>query len=81
VRQERRRLHVAVAEALENGPDRSGYSPLRAPYFVAWKDPSRARLLRSPGELRSAEAGGEITIEWTVTVVNMPLLTWPGGQR
>lgn len=68
-------------DVFEAGPDRAGYSPLRAVQLVTWKDPSKARLLRSADEVRAAESAGELTIERPGAVVNMPLLTWPGGQR
>lgn len=68
-------------DVFENGPDRSGYSPLRAVHVVTWNDPAKARLLRSVDEVKKAEAAGDLSIERTGSVVNMPLLTWPGGQR
>lgn len=68
-------------DVFENGPDRTGYSPLRAVNLVTWRDASNARLLRSADEVKAAESAGEVTIERPGAVVNMPLLTWPGGQR
>ncbi len=68
-------------DVFENGPNRSGYSPLRSLNLVTWKDPSKARLLRSVEEVKAAQGAAEITIERPGVVVNMPLLTWPGGQR
>lgn len=55
--------------------------PLRVVHLVRWKHPEFARDLRSVGEVRAAEAKGEVTIERTGVVVNMPMLTWPGGRR
>ncbi len=68
-------------DIFENGPSRSGYSPLRSLNVVTWRDPARARLLRSVDEVRAAAEAGEIAIERPGAIVNMPLLTWPGGQR
>ncbi len=68
-------------DVFENGPNRSGYSPLRSLNLVSWKDPAKARLLRSVDEVKMAAAAAEIGIERPGAVVNMPLLTWPGGQR
>lgn len=62
-------------------PNAQGYSPLRALGLVTWKDQSKARLLMSAEEVRAAESAGELTIERTGIVVNMPMLRWPGGQR
>ncbi len=69
------------ADVFDSGPNRAGYSPLRAVNLVIWKDPSKARLLKSAGDVKAAEGSGEIEIERPGAVVNMPLLTWPGGQR
>ena len=60
-------------------PGTPGYSPLRAVNLVTWTDPSRARVLKSAAEVQEAEARGELTIERPGAVVNMPLITWPGG--
>jgi len=62
-------------------PGSERYSPLRAVHLVAWKDARAARLLKSVAEVKEAEARGEITIERPGVVVNMPVLTWPGGRR
>jgi len=50
-------------------------------HLVKWKDESKAVLLRSADEVRQAESRGEVTIDRPGAVVNMPLLTWPGGRR
>ncbi len=60
---------------------RPDYTPLRRVNLVRWRDESRQRLLRSAAELGDAESRGELTIETTSAVVNMPMLTWPGGHR
>jgi hypothetical protein len=60
-------------------PGTPGYSPLRAVNLVTWTDPARARVLRSAAELQEAQARGELTVERPGAVVNMPLITWPGG--
>lgn len=66
-------------DIFDSPPETPGYSPLRAVNLVTWADPSQARLLRSTDELFAAEAAGEVTVERPGAVVNMPLLTWPGG--
>jgi hypothetical protein len=48
---------------------------------VRWKDPRAARELKSAAEVRRAESSGEIAIATPGIVVNMPMLTWPGGKR
>lgn len=69
------------ADVFDRPPGTDGYSPLRALNLVAWKDERNARELRSAAEVKAAEAAGEITIQRPGVVVNMPLLTWPGGRR
>ncbi len=68
-------------DVFDSGPTRPEYTPLRAVQLVKWRDESRAVLLKSADEVRQAESRGEVTIERSGAVVNMPLLTWPGGQR
>lgn len=57
------------------------YSPLRAVNLVTWEDPASARELTSAAEVLEAEEQGELTTGQPGVVVNMPMVTWPGGQR
>lgn len=68
-------------DVFDNPPGTAGYSPLRAIHQVRWKNDRAARELESAAEIRRAEAQGEITITQPGVVVNMPMLTWPGGKR
>jgi len=68
-------------DIFDDPPGTPGYSPLRALHLVAWKSPSAARLLKSAAEVKEAETKGEVTIQRPGVVINMPMLTWPGGQR
>ncbi len=68
-------------DVFDNPPGTPGYSPLRRIVLVTWKDGTRPRLLRSVAELKDAEARGLLTIKDSGAVVNIPLLTWPGGHR
>lgn len=68
-------------DVFDRPPGTDGYSPLRALNLVAWKDERSARVLKSAAEVKEAEAKGEVTIERPGVVVNMPMLTWPGGRR
>lgn len=68
-------------DVFDNPPGKEGYSPLRRLNLVTWKSEQPARELRSAVELRAAADKGELTIQRTGVVVNMPLLTWPGGRR
>lgn len=69
------------SDVFDHPPGSEGYRPLRAVHLVRWKDERAARRLRSAAEVRAAERAGEVTIERPGVVVNMPLVTWPGGRR
>lgn len=62
-------------------PGDDDYSPLRTVVLVSWHNEDQARELRSGEDVRAAADAGEVELEQTDVVVNMPLLTWPGGQR
>jgi hypothetical protein len=68
-------------DVFDNPPGTSGYRPLRELNLVTWKSGYRARILRSAAEVKGAAARGEVTIRRTGIVINMPMLSWPGGQR
>jgi hypothetical protein len=68
-------------DVFDHPPGTPGYRPLRAIHLVRWKDERAARLLTSASEVEAAERAGAITVERTGVVANMPLVTWPGGQR
>ena len=70
-----------TADVFDRLPGNKGYSPLRRVNLVYWKDEKRARVLKSAAEVIDAQRAGELRIESTGIVVNMPLLTWPGGER
>jgi len=69
------------SDVFDNPPGTPGYSPLRSIALVTWKDETAARTLKSAAEVKAAEGKGEITLKRPGVVVNMPLLTWPGGKR
>lgn len=68
-------------DVFDRPPGTDGYSPLRALNLVTWKTEQSARELKSAAEVKAAETAGEVSIERPGVVVNMPMLTWPGGQR
>lgn len=68
-------------DVFEHPPGTEGYRPLRSLNFVTWKKETAARELRSATEVKEAKNRGEVVLERTGVVVNMPLLTWPGGRR
>jgi hypothetical protein len=65
----------------DNPPGTEGYSPLRLMSMVTWIDETKARELKSAGEVLSAAEAGELTITQTPVVLNMPFIVWDGGQR
>lgn len=69
------------SDVFDHPPGSPRYRPLRAVHLVTWKNERSARLLTSAAEVLAAEKAGEVTIERPGVVVNMPLVTWPGGSR
>jgi hypothetical protein len=68
-------------DIFDSTPKDANYSPLRRLNLVTWKARQAARELKSMQELEEAEGKGELTIAQPGIVVNMPMLTWPGGRR
>ena len=68
-------------DVFDNPPGTKEYSPLRALNLLAWKNEGAARELRSAAEVKKAIDAGELVVEQPAVVINMPLLTWPGGYR
>ena len=68
-------------DVFDSPPGHAGYSPLRKIIFVRWADAATPRILKSAEDVTQAEADGRISLETSAIVVNMPMLTWPGGRR
>jgi hypothetical protein len=68
-------------DVFDNPPPTAGYRPLRALIKVTWKDEKASRLLKSAAAVKEAESKGEVKLEPAGVVINMPMLTWPGGRR
>lgn len=68
-------------DVFEHPPDTDLYTPLREIVLVTWHAEASARLLTSALEVEDRLADGSLTGESTGIVVNMPMITWPGGQR
>jgi len=68
-------------DVFDNPPGTAGYSPLRALNLVTWKKEESARELKTAAEVKRAVNRGEVTVERPGVVINMPMLTWPGGSR
>ena len=62
-------------------PGDQGYSPLRAIVLATWIGGTTAGELRSVDELETAESKGELAMKRPGVVVNISVLTWPGGHR
>jgi hypothetical protein len=69
------------ADVFENAPDDAGYTPLRRIVFVTWKDASKAKEIKSAADIQTFAANGDVTLEKSNVVVNMPFITWKGGKR
>lgn len=68
-------------DVFDSAPGDEAYSPLRALNLVTWEDAGAAEVLRSAAEVQAAIDGGRLTVEQPGVVVNMPFLSWPGGER
>lgn len=68
-------------DVFDAAPGTPGYTPLRSVNVIAWKPGVSARELHSAPDVLTAEQKGELTITRLGVVVNMPLITWPGGRR
>ena len=68
-------------DVFDNPPGHAGYTPLRALVLVSWKQPQRARELRSAEEVKQALTQGELEMKQPGVVINMPMITWPGAHR
>lgn len=68
-------------DVFDSVPGEASYRPLRRIHLVTWRTGASPRLLRSADEIHAAQGAGELTVEATTTVVNMPMTRWPGGSR
>lgn len=68
-------------DVFDSPPPSKSYSPLRTVNVVTWAQEGSAVELRSATEVLEAHERGAVAIERTGTVVNMPMVTWLGGQR
>ncbi len=62
-------------------PGSEGYTPLRKITFVTWVDGATAKELMAESEILTAVESGDISLEVSNVVVNMPFMTWDGGKR
>lgn len=68
-------------DVFDNPPGSEGYSPLRQIVFVHWADGVQAVELKSEAEVLKAQADGQLTLQESGVVVNMPFMVWDGGKR
>ena len=68
-------------DVFDHPPGTAGYTPLRKIAIVTWSDGAVPRILKSAAEVTAALQAGELSVEEPGVVVNMPFVTWPGGQR
>ena len=68
-------------DVFDSAPGDRDYTPLRAVVLVTWKEGARPRTLASHTGIQDALAAGDVSLEETGVVVNMPFLSWPGGSR
>jgi len=67
-------------DIFESVPGDEMYTSVRMPYAVTWNENAKPRILKSVEELMAAETAGELTMESTDVIVNVPVVRWPGGS-
>jgi len=68
-------------DVFTSAPGDADYSPLRTLTIATWADADDASVLRSAEEVEAAIADGRLAVERPGVVLNMPFLSWPGGER
>jgi len=68
-------------DVFESPPGSPGYTPLRMLVLVTWINQASAGILKSGAEVRERLQNGDLAMEQPGVVVNMPMVTWPGGRR
>ncbi len=63
-------------DVFDSIPGQAEYSQFRVPHLVTWNENAKPRVLTSESDILKAETNGEITIEKTANVVNVPIVTW-----
>ena len=63
-------------DVFDSIPGQAEYSQFRVPHLVTWNENAKPRVLTSESDILKAETNGELTIEKTVNVVNVPMVTW-----
>jgi hypothetical protein len=69
------------ADVFPSQPGDPEYTPLRRIMFVSWTDESQAKELKSEQEILDLVDQGALTLEESDIVVNMPFMSWIGGER
>lgn len=67
-------------DVFDSIPGDDGYTSWRTPLLVTWNENARPRILKSVDEVKKAEKAGDVTIEETGLIVNVPVVRWPEGR-
>lgn len=68
-------------DVFDSAPTDPSYSPLRELNLVTWKKGADPETLTSVAQIQEAARNGELQVQTTGIVVNMPFVSWPGGHR
>jgi len=63
-------------DVFDSVPNQMEYSQFRIPHLVTWNENSTPRILISVDEIFEEETNGELTIQETDNVVNVPMVVW-----
>ncbi|KAF0110760.1 MAG: hypothetical protein FD147_1410 [Chloroflexi bacterium] len=69
------------SDVFDNPPGTTGYTPLRRIILVKWLESATPAEIRSAVDIMTAETNGELTLQKTDIVVNMPFMVWADGKR
>lgn len=63
-------------DVFDSIPGQAEYSQFRVPHLVTWNENAKPRILTSESDILKAEVSGELTIQKSDIVVNVPMVTW-----
>jgi len=66
-------------DVFDSIPEQMGYSQFRVPHLVTWNENSTPRILISVDKIMEAELNGELTVQSSDNVVNVPMVVWKSG--
>ena len=63
-------------EVFNSVPGNAEYSQFRQPYLVTWNEDAKPRILNTESKILTAESAGELVVEKSDWVLNIPVIAW-----